>query len=276
MTVVNILIAAVALGLMGLLFGLLLMGTEKVFAIPADEKRDAVRAALPGANCGACGYPGCDGCADAIACGKAPVNACPVGGKPVADKISAIMGNAEAADAVRKVASVICQGDSEHCKEKFEYRGIQDCVAASVVNDGNKGLQVRVPWSGHLRARLSVRRDSCRPGEKKIAVVDDGKCVACGKCVAICPKGVLSLRPVTEDVTVRCRNTEPAKKVLSACSTGCIHCGKCFRSCPHGAITMTNGLPVIDQSKCQHCMACADACPTKAMWANFDKRKVSA
>ena len=98
MTVVNILIAAVALGLMGLLFGLLLMGTEKVFAIPADEKRDAVRAALPGANCGACGYPGCDGCADAIACGKAPVNACPVGGKPVADKISAIMGNAEAAE----------------------------------------------------------------------------------------------------------------------------------------------------------------------------------
>ena len=111
---------------------------------------------------------------------------------------------------------------------------------------------------------------------KKIAVVDDEKCVACGKCVAICPKGVLSLRPVTEDVTVRCRNTEPAKKVLSACSTGCIHCGKCFRACPHGAITMTNGLPVIDQSKCQHCMACADACPTKAMWANFDKRKVSA
>ena len=111
---------------------------------------------------------------------------------------------------------------------------------------------------------------------KKIAVVDDEKCVACGKCVAICPKGVLSLRPVTEDVTVRCRNTEPAKKVLSACSTGCIHCGKCFRSCPHGAITMTNGLPVIDQSKCQHCMACADACPTKAMWASFDKRKVSA
>lgn len=83
MTVVNILIAAVALGLMGLLFGLLLMGTEKVFAIPADEKRDAVRAALPGANCGACGYPGCDGCADAIACGKAPVNACPIGGKPL-------------------------------------------------------------------------------------------------------------------------------------------------------------------------------------------------
>lgn len=275
MTVVNILIAAVVLGLMGLLFGLLLMGTEKAFAIPADEKRDAVRAALPGANCGACGYPGCDGCADAIACGKAPVNACPVGGKPVADKISAIMGNAEAADAVRKVASVICQGDSEHCKEKFEYRGIQDCVAASVVNDGNKACKFACLGLGTCTRVCPFDAIHVDP-VKKIAVVDDEKCVACGKCVAICPKGVLSLRPVTEDVTVRCRNTEPAKKVLSACSTGCIHCGKCFRSCPHGAITMTNGLPVIDQSKCQHCMACADACPTKAMWANFDKRKVSA
>ena len=239
MTVVNILIAAAVLGLMGLLFGLLLMGTEKVFAIPADEKRDAVRAALPGANCGACGYPGCDGCADAIACGKAPVNACPVGGKPVAGKISAIMGNAEAADAVRKVASVICQGDSEHCKEKFEYRGIQDCVAASVVNDGNKACKFACLGLGTCARVCPFDAIHVDP-VKKIAVVDDEKCVACGKCVAICPKGVLSLRPVTEDVTVRCRNTEPAKKVLSACSTGCIHCGKCFRSCPHGAITMTN------------------------------------
>lgn len=275
MTVVNILIAAVALGLMGLLFGLLLMGTEKVFAIPADEKRDAVRAALPGANCGACGYPGCDGCADAIACGKAPVNACPVGGKPVADKISAIMGNAEAADAVRKVASVIAKVIPSIARRSLStaafrtaWRRLSSMTATRLAKFACLGLGT----CARVCPFDAIHVDPV----KKIAVVDDEKCVACGKCVAICPKGVLSLRPVTEDVTVRCRNTEPAKKVLSACSTGCIHCGKCFRVCPHGAITMTNGLPVIDQSKCQHCMACADACPTKAMWANFDKRKVSA
>ena len=235
MTVVNILIAAVVLGLMGLLFGLLLMGTEKVFAIPADEKRDAVRAALPGANCGACGYPGCDGCADAIACGKAPVNACPVGGKPVADKISAIMGNAEAADAVRKVASVICQGDSEHCKEKFEYRGIQDCVAASVVNDGNKACKFACLGLGTCARVCPFDAIHVDP-VKKIAVVDDEKCVACGKCVAICPKGVLSLRPVTEDVTVRCRNTEPADARKPDCRSSLT------------SITATSGLT--PRSKC--------------------------
>ena len=135
MTVVNILIAAVALGLMGLLFGLLLMGTEKVFTIPTDEKRDAVRAALPGANCGACGYPGCDGCADAIACGKAPVNACPVGGAPVGEKIAAIMG-VEAGSSEKKVAFVKCKGTCDKTNVQYEYHGFDDCAKASVVPGG--------------------------------------------------------------------------------------------------------------------------------------------
>ena len=73
----DILWAAVILGAMGLVFGLVLTGAAKVFAVPTNPKRDAVREVLPGANCGGCGYPGCDGCADAIAAGKAPVNACP-------------------------------------------------------------------------------------------------------------------------------------------------------------------------------------------------------
>ena len=80
----DILWAAVILGAMGLVFGLVLTGAAKVFAVPTNPKRDAVREVLPGANCGGCGYPGCDGCADAIAAGNAPVNACPVGGAGVA------------------------------------------------------------------------------------------------------------------------------------------------------------------------------------------------
>ncbi len=266
MTILNILIAAVLLGVMGLLFGLLLLWTGKFFAVPADPRRDAVREALPGANCGACGFPGCDGCAEAIASGKAAVNTCPVGGQPVADKIAEIMGTKADETAVRKVASVICQGDSEHCKEKFNYRGILDCVAASVVNDGNKACKFACLGLGSCERVCPFDAIHVDP-TKKIAVVDEEKCMACGKCIEICPKGVLSLRPVTEDVTVRCRNTESAKKVMSACSTGCIHCGKCARTCPHGAITMIGGMPVIDQDKCQHCMACAEACPTKAMWS---------
>ena len=101
----EILYAALALGGMGLLFGVLLTVASKAFAVPTNPKREAVREALPGANCGGCGYPGCDGCADAIAEGKAPVNACPVGGAEVAEKIASIMGVAAADTGVKRVAS---------------------------------------------------------------------------------------------------------------------------------------------------------------------------
>ncbi len=271
----GILIAAGVLGVMGLLFGLLLKATGKVFAVPSNPKRDAVREALPGANCGGCGYPGCDGCADAIAEGKAPINACTVGGKASADKIAAIMGVGNDTTSVRKVANVICQGMSGLCKEKFEYNGIADCVAASVVNDGNKACKFARLGLGTCTRVCAFDAIHVDP-EKKIAVVDEKKCVACGKCVSICPKGVLSLRPVTEDVKVRCRNTDTAKRVMTACSIGCIHCGKCARTCQYGAITMVNGLPVIDQTKCHHCKACAEACPTKAMWAILEPKQENA
>ena len=173
----KILIPVLIVAGIGLLAGIILAVASAIMAVPKDEKAEAILEVLPGANCGACGYPGCDGCADAIACGKAPVNACPIGGKPVADKISAIMGNAEAADAVRKVASVICQGDSEHCKEKFEYRGIQDCVAASVVNDGNKACKFACLGLGTCARVCPFDAIHVDP-VKKIAVVDDEKCLS--------------------------------------------------------------------------------------------------
>ena len=106
----DILFAALVLGGMGLLFGGLLTLTSKVFAVPSNPTRDAVRELLPGANCGGCGYPGCDGCADAIAAGKAPVNACPVCSAEAAEQIAAVMGVEPTDASARLVAKVICQG----------------------------------------------------------------------------------------------------------------------------------------------------------------------
>ncbi len=77
----NIIYAAASLSIMGLLFALLLGFASKIFAVEVDERVPKVRDCLPGANCGGCGYPGCDGLAAAIVAGTAPVNGCPVGGK---------------------------------------------------------------------------------------------------------------------------------------------------------------------------------------------------
>jgi len=269
----NIVLAIAVLGIMGLVFGLLLTFTSKVFAVPSDPKRDAVRETLPGANCGGCGYPGCDGCADAIAAGKAPVNACPVGGQAVAVKIGEIMGVAPESHR-RKVAHVICQGGTDHCRQTFEHRGIQDCVAASLVSDGNKACKYACLGFGNCVKVCPFGALSIDPA-KKIAVVDEDKCQSCGKCIAECPKGVLEMRVENQPVDMLCRNPEMGKIVSQKCSFGCIGCERCAKACKFGAIEMVNHLPVVHNTKCRDCMVCAEVCPTGAMRGEWEKRKVA-
>ena len=106
MTVVS---AIIILGALGLLFGVLLAIAGKVFYVEKDPREEAVRECLAGANCGACGFPGCDGYAAAVAKGEAPVNACVPGGPAAAAKIGEIMG-VSAGDVEASVAFVQCSG----------------------------------------------------------------------------------------------------------------------------------------------------------------------
>ena len=270
----EILYAALVLGGMGLVFGGLLTLTSKIFAVPANPKRDAVRELLPSANCGACGYPGCDGCADAIVSGKASVNACPVGGAETAAKIGEVMGVKPADPSARLVARVICKGHNEHCKDKFAYKGITDCVAASLVSDGPRSCKYACIVMGSCVRACAF--DAIHMDENRhIALIDENKCVGCGKCVATCPKGVLDLHPVTEPVRVMCRAAEEGIIVSDICDRGCIGCERCEQACKFGALTMKNHLPVIDLEKCRGCMMCAEVCPTRAIWADWDNRKIA-
>ena len=112
-----ILITTAVITVIGAIVGAGLVFTGKKFAVEVDEREAAVREALPGNNCGACGYAGCDAMAAAIASGEAPVNGCPVGGNPVAEKIGVIMG-VEAGAVVRKIAFVRCKGSCEYTQNQ--------------------------------------------------------------------------------------------------------------------------------------------------------------
>ncbi|NLL82547.1 MAG: RnfABCDGE type electron transport complex subunit B, partial [Tissierellia bacterium] len=125
----------VVLGGLGTVFGVILAIASKIFFVPTDPKVEQLQNALPGANCGACGYPGCSGLANALAEGKAPVNACPIGGQRVADMIADILG-ADSAELEKRVAVVLCQGDCDKAKDKYIYEGIQDCRISNQLSDG--------------------------------------------------------------------------------------------------------------------------------------------
>ncbi len=263
----EVLIPALILGGMALIFGLILTYAAKVFAVPHDPRHDAVRDALPGANCAGCGYPGCDGCAEAIVAGRANVDACPVGGANVSARIAEIMGTTHEGTSSRRIACVRCQGDAEKAKTKFDYTGIPDCVAASTVNDGFKAC--RFACLGLGTCVRACRFDAIHVDPvRKIAVVDREKCTGCGACVSVCPRDVITMRRADEPITVLCRNTGKGKQVMDVCKAGCIACGKCARTCEYGAITMgKDNLPVIDHGKCIKCMKCVECCPTGVIHA---------
>ena len=135
MNITAILIAAAVIAVAGIIVGIGLGLFGEKFKVEVDEKEVAIREELPGNNCGGCGFAGCDALAKAIAEGKAPANACPVGGAPVGEKIAAILG-VSAGAAEKKVAFVRCKGTCDKVKTLYNYEGIDDCAKASVVPAG--------------------------------------------------------------------------------------------------------------------------------------------
>ena len=265
----EILNPVLVLGVIGFIFAILLSIASNVFAVEVDPKVEAIRSALPGANCGACGFPGCDGLSAAIAEGRAPVSACSVGGQPVAEVIAEIMGSD--ADGVEKqVAVVLCQGDCEKAKEKFIYDGIQDCRAANSVQGGSKACSYGCLGCGTCKEVCGFGAIEIIDG---IAVIDKEKCTSCGKCIEVCPKRIIELVPYKQEYIVKCKSMDNGKDVRAKCSIGCIGCQICVKNCPKEAITFDNNLAKIDYGKCINCSICAEKCPTKAIYPGMSKRQ---
>ena len=254
------------LGGLGLLFGIGLSLASQVFAVETDPKVEEVRKALPGANCGACGFPGCDGLASAIGKGEAPVTACSVGGSAVANKIADIMG-VNAVETTREVAVVLCQGDCDKAKNKYIYEGIQDCRAENILAGGSKSCSYGCLGCGTCKDVCDYDAIQIVNG---VAIVDKEKCVACKACIDACPKEIIELVPYEQEVVVKCMSNDAGKVVRNNCSVGCIGCKICVKNCPVDAFTFENYLAKIDYDICTNCGICADKCPTKAIWSGLE------
>jgi len=260
-TIKDILVPITVLGGLGLLFGAILAFASAHFAVEKDPRVDQIRAALPGANCGACGYPGCDGLAAAIVAGKAPVNACTVGGLVSAEKIGEIMG-VEPEMGEKKVARVLCQGDYGTAIQKYRYVGIKSCSAADALGGGSKACNYGCLGFGDCVKVCPFNAIDLVNG---IAVVDENKCTGCTLCVSACPKGIIQMVPQSKRVVILCASLDKGKEVRTYCKVGCIACNICVRKCPQNAIVLENNLAHIIYDKCNNCSECVDKCPTNAI-----------
>ncbi len=255
----ELILAIVILTAVGLLCAALLVLAGKAMAVPTDETFEKVRECLPGANCGACGYAGCDGYAKALSSGKTKeTTLCVPGGAQAAKDVAAVLG-LEAGSVEKKVAFIRCNGTCDNTGDKFAYDGIKSCAAAELFFAGPGQCTFGCMGFGDCAA---VCDQNAIWVENGMAHIDTNLCIGCGKCAKACPNQLIQIIPVNVPVVVRCGNQEKGAMTRKRCAVGCIGCKKCEKVCPTGAITVNNNLASINYDQCVGCGECVKNCPS--------------
>ncbi|MBP8933708.1 MAG: RnfABCDGE type electron transport complex subunit B [Candidatus Atribacteria bacterium] len=256
----SILLPTVLIGILGIVFGYMLAWFAQKFAVNSNPLIKKIEEILPGANCGACGYPGCSGLAEKIVNENAPVSACPVGGVKVWTEIAKLTGRtSEKLEAKR--AMLVCQGGKGTVQELGVYKGINDCRAAAVLGVSHLGCINGCLGLGTCEKICpfdAIHMDTLTG----LPVIDWEECTGCGKCVEDCPRKVLALVPAREQVRLACSSLASGKEVRRVCSQGCTKCQLCVKACTVQAIRFQDGIIQIDQEKCTLCGLCVEKCPT--------------
>ena len=275
-----ILIAVIVLGARALVSAVVLYITSKRFAVYEDPRLETITEALPGANCGGCGFPGCGGMADALVKGADAGSIeglfCPVGGQKVMENVADLLGmTVEKTDPM--VAVVRCNGTCENRPRIAEYNGLRTCAAIHATGAGETACGFGCLGCGDCVSACQFEAIHMNP-ETGLPEVDDEKCTACGACVKACPRSIIELRkkgPKNRRIYVQCVNKDKGPAAMKACKVSCIACGKCFKACKFDAITIENNLSYIDYNKCKMCRKCVNECPTHAITAlNFPVKKI--
>lgn len=253
----DIILPMVAIGGMGVIFGVLLSIASKIFEVKKDERIPKILEFLPGSNCGGCGYAGCSAYAEAMVMEGAKINLCPSCNNDTLNKISEILG-VGSEEQCKKVAFVFCTGTNNKAIERFVFDGYDDCWTAFKLGGGQKTCSYGCLGLGSCVKKCFFNAISIVDG---VAVVDKEKCVGCGACAKECPKSIIKILPYNEKPQVLCSSKDKGKVTKLACSTGCIGCGICVKNCPSEAITLTDNVAFIDSEKCSDCGLCITKCP---------------
>jgi Na+-translocating ferredoxin:NAD+ oxidoreductase RNF subunit RnfB len=274
-----LIIAVLTLGGLGLISAIILYFIASKFRVIEDPNIDLVEAALPSANCGGCGFPGCRAFAEATTKSARDEKSldtlfCPVGGNEVMQQVGAILG-LEVAAQDPMIAVIRCNGSFAHAPSKIKFDGIASCAFANNLFSGEGGCMFGCLGQGDCVEACDFDAIHLNP-DTGLPVVND-KCTACGACVDVCPRNIIEMRKrgiKDRRIFVSCVNKEKGGIAKQNCEVACTGCTKCEKVCKFDAITITDFLAYIDFNKCTLCRKCVEECPTNAIWeVNFKPRK---
>jgi electron transport complex protein RnfB len=260
----TVLLTIIMLSLLGLFAALILYFVAQKFKVVEDPRIDTVAEALPGVNCGGCGYTGCRAFAEALVKSESfeGLN-CPVGGAETMSRVAVILDRQPVA-VDPKVAVVRCNGSPDNCARTSFYDGAMNCRVAHALYGGTTGCQYGCLGYGDCVAACKFDAMYMDP-VTQLPVIIDEKCVSCGACVKACPRIIIELRKRNKKdrkIYVSCVSKDKGGPARKACKVACIGCGKCVKICPYEAITMVDNLAFIDSFKCKLCRKCVAECPT--------------
>lgn len=155
----------VSLTLLGLVLGYLLGYAAQRLKVEGNPVVEEISAALPGSNCGQCGFPGCSAAAEAVAGGQAAVTLCPPGGKALAEKIAGILGVTVDLSVMSDSEPLIAWVDESNCI------GCTKCFKVCPT-------------------------DAIVGAPKQIHAVIEDACTGCKACIDVCPTDCLHMMPV--------------------------------------------------------------------------------
>lgn len=254
-----IVMACTIVTVIGVLAALILAVASKIMAVEVDEKAEEIAAILPGANCGACGYAGCAGYADALSKGTTTDTAlCAPGGNNVSAAIADLLG-LSAGSILPTAAVVLCQGIKENTGEKMEYLGVKSCKMAVQLFGGPKDCIYGCVGFGDCIEACPYNAIHICDG---VARINPMVCRACKKCVAACPKHIIDMVPLhIPRAAVLCKNKDKGAITRKECKAGCIGCMRCEKVCKFDAVKVVNNVAHVDYEKCTGCGECKDVCP---------------
>lgn len=249
------------LGCIGLFFGIGLAIAANKFAVEVNPLIEEVTESLPLAQCGGCGYPGCEGYAIAVVTDPdVPPNLCFPGKEPVANLIAELTGK-KMAVVEDQMAVVRCSRNEGQVKPKHNYLGFSTCTAANIAFGGPSGCQYACIGLGEC---ADVCPFDAIDMVDDFPVVNPDKCVSCGMCVKACPKAIIELQTLKARVWVPCSTKDPGKTVKAVCEVGCIGCKMCVKACPADVVTLEGGIVRIDHKACiDYGPSCEEACVEK-------------